>query len=80
MAKVNDLDALKIYSANLMNTANGQLLSVRWIGTDEEITHWKALGLVPIDAEEVVGLADVSAAALARVQFDLLPVTGRVLM
>lgn len=70
---------MKIISANLMNTANGELLSVRWLGTDAEIAKWKSLGLVPADAQEVLGMAHVSEAALARVAFDLMPIEGRVL-
>jgi hypothetical protein len=70
---------MKVISATLLNQSNGELLSVRWLGTDEEIDKWKSLGLVPANAEEVIGFVGVDAASLAQMEFDLLPVEGRVL-
>lgn len=70
---------MKVISANLLNQANGMLISVRWVGTDEEIDLWQGLGLVPPNAEEVIGFVGADAVSLAQMEYDLLPVAGRVL-
>ena len=70
---------MKVWSANLM-APNGVLYSVRWIGTNEELQSWQAMGFVPMNAEEVLSVDVVTEAALAEMAFALLPVTGRVLM
>jgi hypothetical protein len=70
---------MKVISANLMNQATGELLSVRWLGTDQEIAKWQSLGLVPANAEEVIGFVGVDDISLAQMEYDLLPVEGRVL-
>jgi hypothetical protein len=68
---------MRVWSANLL-APSGVLYSVRWIGTDEELQSWQALGFVPMSAEKVLGIDVLTEAALGKLAFALLPVSGRV--
>jgi hypothetical protein len=68
---------MRVWSANLL-APSGVLYSVRWIGTDEELQSWQALGFVPMSAEKVLSIDILTEAALGKLAFALLPVSGRV--